>query len=101
MDENCHVEPVEKVATADERQKIETVVLAVSGMGCPNCANRVHNSLISLQGVVDAYVDHTAGAAQVNFNPDLASVEALIGAVASAGGNDGRHEYGARLVRQL
>ena len=94
MDENCHVEPVEKIATAEECQTIETVTLTVWGMGCPNCANRVRNSLISLRGVVGAYVDHTAGLAQVAFNPDLAPVEALIGAVARAGG-DGRHEYGA------
>lgn len=100
MDDNCHVEPIKKIATVDERQKVETVVLAVWGMGCPNCASRVRNSLLMLNGVVDAFVDHTAGAAQVSYNPDLASVEALIGAVARAGG-DGRHEYGARPLRQV
>lgn len=98
MEENCHVEPVNKIATADEQKKAVLTMLAVSGMGCPNCANRVRNSLLSLNGVVDAYVDHTAGVAQVKFNPDLASVEALIGAVARAGG-DGRHEYGAKLLQ--
>ena len=99
MDENCHVEPIEKTATAVECKNIETVILSVWGMGCPNCANRVRNSLLMLDGVVDAYVDHTAGMAQVMFNPDLAPVATLIGAVARAGG-DGRHEYGARLLQQ-
>lgn len=99
MDDNCHVEPIKKIATVDERQKVETVVLAVWGMGCPNCANRVRNSLLSLNGVLDAYVDHTEGLAQVAFNPGLAPVEELIGAVARAGG-DSRHEYGARLLKQ-
>lgn len=97
MDENCHVEPIQKTSTPEERLKIEMTLLAVWGMGCPNCAARVRNSLLSLNGVVNAYVDHTAGMAGVTYNPDLATVEMLISAVSRAG-NDGRHEYGARLL---
>ena len=96
MDENCHVEPIRKTATSDEQQTVTTALLAVWGMGCPNCAARVRNSLIALTGVVEAYVDHTAGMAQVNFNPNLTSLPALVEAVAQAGG-DGRHEYQAQL----
>jgi len=99
MDDSCHVEPIQKMTTAVEQKKVELALLAVSGMGCPNCANRVRNSLLSLYGVLDAYVDHTAGVAQVIFNPDFAPIETLISAVARAGG-DGRHEYGARLLQQ-
>ena len=97
MDENCYVEPIQKNATAEERQKIEKALFVVWGMGCPNCAARVLNSLLLLNGVVNAYVDHTAGVAGVIYNPELATVEMLISAVARAG-NDGRHEYGARLL---
>jgi len=97
MDENCYVEPIQKNATAEERQKIEKALFVVWGMGCPNCAARVRNSLLLLNGVVNAYVDHTAGVAGVIYNPELATVEMLISAVARAG-NDGRHEYGARLL---
>lgn len=97
MDENCHVEPLQKVATDDERSKTSWTLLAVYGMGCPNCANRVRNSLISLNGVVEAYVDHTMGIADVAFNPDRVTIAALIDAVARAGG-DGRHEYRAQLA---
>ncbi len=96
MDENCHVDPIQKTATAEEQQNVTTARLAVWGMGCPNCAARVRNSLISLAGVVDAYVDHNAGLAQVSFNPNFTNVRALIDAVARAGG-DGRHEYRAQL----
>ncbi|HEY4691627.1 MAG TPA: heavy-metal-associated domain-containing protein [Anaerolineae bacterium] len=98
MDEQCHVEPLQKVATADERSKTSWTLLAVYGMGCPNCANRVRNSLISLNGVMDAYVDHTLGIADVEFNPDRVTIPALIDAVARAGG-DGRHNYRAELAR--
>jgi len=97
MDENCHVDPIQKTATSDERQTVTTAVLAVRGMGCPNCAARVRNSLIALTGVVEADVDHTAGMAQVNFNPNLTNLAALVEAVARAGG-DGRHEYRAQLM---
>lgn len=95
MDDNCHVEPVQKIVTDIERNKVETALLAVWGMGCPNCANRVRNSLLSLNGVIHVYVTHEYGFAEVAYNPDLASVELLVGAVAQAGG-DGRHEYGAK-----
>ena len=97
MDENCHIEPVEKISAAAERRNVETALLAVRGMGCPNCETRVRNSLLSLKGVVNAYVDRIAGMAGAAFNPEMANVEMLISAVARAG-NDGRHEYGARLL---
>ena len=97
MDEQCHVEPLQKTATPDERGHTTWKVLAVQGMGCPNCAARVRNSLISLNGVIEAYVDHVIGLADVEFNPTRVTIPALIAAVARAGG-DGRHEYRARLL---
>lgn len=100
MDENCHVEPIRKTATSDEQQTVTTALLTVWGMGCPNCAARVRNSLIALTGVVEAYVDHTAAMAQVNFNPNLTNLPALVEAVAQAGG-DGRHEYRAQLLKAI
>jgi copper chaperone CopZ len=97
MDQNCHVEPIEKTATVEERRAVTTVVLAVLGMGCTNCSARVRNSLVALHGVIDAAVDHNMGLAQVRFNPSLTTIPALIEAVARAGG-DGRHEYRALLI---
>lgn len=43
MDENCHVEPIQKTVTAAERQNLETAFLAGWGLGCVNCATRVRN----------------------------------------------------------
>lgn len=99
MDDNCYVEPVQKIITEEERQKVEMALLTVWGMGCPNCAARVRNSLLSLNGVVSADVDQIAGTARVYYNSDLVRVQTLITAVAHAG-NDGRHEYGARLLNK-
>jgi len=97
MHHACHVEPIQKITAADEQKKVELALLSVSGMGCPNCANRVRNSLLSLYGVIDAYIDHAVGIAQVTFNPDIETIDDLISAVTRAGG-DGRHKYGARLL---
>lgn len=97
MHDTCHVEPIQKITTEDEQKTAELALLAVSGMGCPNCANRVRNSILALYGVVDTYVDYAAGIAQVSFNPNIATIDDLIIAVNSAG-RDGRHAYGAKLL---
>ena len=121
MNDDCHVDQIQKTVTAEERETVVRALLAVWGMGCPNCAMRVRNSLVMLEGVIDAYVDHTVGVAQVMFNheddgvithvwmdhtvgvahvmfnPDMLPVSALIQAVARAG-NDARHEYRAVLM---
>lgn len=97
MEDHCHIEPMQTIISPDEQEHMELALLTVSGMGCHHCANRVRNSLLSLPGAVDAYVDHTGGVAQVTFNPRLVTVDDLVGAVLRAGG-DGRHEYRARLL---
>lgn len=97
MSDNCHVDPVQKTATAQELENSTFIFLAVYGMGCPRCAMRVYNSLISTEGVTDAIVDHTVSMAKVVFNPTMVTSEALIDAVARAG-NDGRHQYWAALL---
>ena len=97
MSDHCHVAPTQKNATAEEQAVRAQAVLAVSGMGCPNCAARVRNRLVALEGVVEAYVDHTASKAQVIFNPGMVTIPALVEAVARAGG-DGRHEYRAQAL---
>ena len=99
MDANCHVEPIHKIPTSDEQQNLTTVSLAVGGMGCPNCAARVRNSLLALTGVVDADVDHTTGFAFVEYSPSLVSVPSLLQAVTQAG-NDGHHKYVAMLLKE-
>lgn len=96
MEDNCHVEPIQKTISAEESRNVEMALLTVSGMGCPNCASRVRNGLLSLRGVVNAYADHTAGIAGVAFNHEIVNIEMLINTVARAG-NDGRYIYDARL----
>ncbi len=94
---NCHVERLQKTATPAELAQVVSVLLSVQGLGCPNCARRVSNSLVAVLGVVDAQVLHEMGIAEVKFNPGLTNVPALVEAVARAG-NDGHHVYSARLI---
>jgi copper chaperone CopZ len=99
MDENCHVEPLQKTPTVEEQRTTTSALLAVWGMGCPNCGARVRNSLLSLTGVIDARVVLESGMADITYNPDLTDVAALINAVAQAGA-DGRHRYHAQVWNQ-
>jgi copper chaperone CopZ len=92
MSDHCHVDPVEKIITPEERETLTTIALTVQGMGCPNCAMRVHNGLFALKGVIQAEVSHITATADVVFNPNLVNIIDLADAVANAG-NDGRHRY--------
>jgi copper chaperone CopZ len=97
MEHDCRVEPIQKVASIHEQEQIELALLAVRGMGCPNCANRVRNGVLALYGVTDASVDHAAGLAQVSYNPALVKIDSLISAIRGAG-RDGYHSYEAKLM---
>ena len=97
MDENCYVEPIYKDAPVDEIRNTDCAVLTVRGMGCENCATRVRNSLLSLEGVygVDVYLNMAM--AEVRYDSRKVSTVTLVNAVSRAG-NDGRHQYHAELI---
>lgn len=98
MDENCYVEPIYKnTVTADQLQMADRATLVVRGMGCQNCATRVRNSLLSLEGVhgVDVYLNMAL--AEVIYDREKIPPTELVAAVSRAG-NDGRHQYRAELI---
>ena len=97
MEEQCHVEPIQKDTSVDDLQEARIVGLTVQGMGCVNCATRVRNSLLALDGVVSADVDWERGLALVDYVPAKTSVDAVLLAVAAAG-NDGHHNYYAQVL---
>lgn len=97
-DENCYVEPLYKnMPSMGQIQNAKQLNLYVSGMGCPNCATRVHNKLIAMDGVfgVDVYLQMAL--AIVIYDTSVLSPDQLIMAVAQAG-NDGKHDYCAQLL---
>lgn len=91
-DTPCHVEPLEPDPEPEALQAAEILFLAVAGMGCPNCANRVRNALLRSPGVVNAEVDHRASVAEVWVDAERLEPEPLCAAVARAGEGT-HHEY--------
>ena len=93
MDDKCHVTLSNKEVLLEDTEQLRVITLHITGMGCINCANRVHNSLIDHPGVVRAEVNHVTGEAEVTYILTKASVPQLIAMVAGAG--DHRHTYRA------
>ncbi len=61
------------------------VTLAIGGMTCAACANRVEKGLSKVEGVNKAAVNFAIEKATVSFNPETASVEKLIETVQKLG----------------
>ena len=97
MSDNCHVEPIQESALAHVLQSADRSLRSISGMGCPNCATRVRNGLLLLEGVHDAEVMLNMRMAEVYYDEKKVSAELLIKAVAGAG-NDGRHNYLVQVI---
>ncbi|MFQ5859908.1 MAG: heavy-metal-associated domain-containing protein [Anaerolineae bacterium] len=95
--DNCHVEPVEKPEDEAALTTAMAAYLAVRGMGCPRCALRVRNGLLSLEGVLLADVSLERGLAAAAYDPEQVGPDDLVNAVAGAG-NDGRHHYWADVL---
>jgi len=93
----CHVERLQKEASAEALRAAKVSVLAVMGMGCPNCALRVHNSLLSVPGVHRVEVDLEHAQAVVYWDPAAVRPEMLIEAVSQAAAGT-HHDYRAYFV---
>ncbi len=100
MDENCYVEPIYKTGVdAEGLRNADSALLAVRGMGCPNCATRVRNSLLSLEGVYRVDVHLHLALAEVRYDGRKIPAQNLVEAVSRAG-DDSRHEYRAQLIME-
>jgi Cu+-exporting ATPase len=67
--------------TTEPTQHVE---LPITGMTCASCANRIERKLNKLDGV-SATVNYATEKAAVDFDPELARPEDLLGAVEAAG----------------
>ena len=63
----------------------ESLTLPVLGMTCASCQHHVEEALKSTAGVKSAHVDLIANRAQVDYDPLIATPDALIEAVRAAG----------------
>lgn len=64
---------------------METVIMKVDGMSCGGCVRSVTNVLKALPGVAAAEVSLEKGEAKVSFDPALADLAQLKGAIENAG----------------
>jgi len=96
-DSHCHVELILKPFDEKDCSEISEAGLLISGMGCPNCAIRVRNALIQLDGVNWVNIDLESGRAQVAYDATKISPEQFMPAVAAAD-PQGRHRYQAGLI---
>ncbi len=95
----CHVEKI-GANEPENVERLDVVVLRVAGMGCVNCANRVHNGLVSADGVLSAQVDLTSATAIVRIDARRIRAESLLPLVVDAG-RASRHRYEAEMVMAL
>jgi len=72
------------MAATDQAARAEPVELAITGMTCASCANRVERRLNEIEGV-SAAVNFATEKATVSFDGDAVDPERLVGAVAAAG----------------
>lgn len=82
-DKNCKMEhaSTSTALPADGKH----VKLAVAGMSCGACADKVRTALIGVQGVKGAVVDATTGVAEVAYDEKATNTDKLLAAVASTG----------------
>ncbi len=90
--------PVEP-KTAPEGRVTRHIKLVVTGMGCANCAMRVRNALVSVEGVASVRVSLVPPLCDVLYDGDRAVTEQLVAAVAGAGRGN-HHEYRAKPLLQ-
>lgn len=64
---------------------ITTTELAVSGMRCEGCVNRVSNVLERIEGVRRAEVHLETESAEVEYDPDTTGLEAMTEAIEMVG----------------
>lgn len=86
---DCHVDPAVSGASPEEKERAAVQYLAVAGMGCPNCANRVRNSLLLHAGVLEVEVELPTGLTRVWYDDRRARIPELLAAVNQAG--EGTH----------
>lgn len=62
-----------------------TETIAVAGMTCGGCEQRVHDAVMALPGVVAVTAEHIGDEVEVTFDPARLNVRAIRGAIAAAG----------------
>ncbi len=92
--DDCHVEPLAPAPRRQADGPREVAYLTIHGMGCPTCATRVRNALLTTAGVITADVRLEAQHGSVVYDPAATYPEQLEEAIAEMG-RASRHAYHA------
>jgi P-type Cu+ transporter len=64
---------------------VVTETMAVAGMTCGGCEQRVHDAVMALPGVVSVTAEHIGDEVEVTFDPVRLDVKAISDTIAAAG----------------
>jgi copper chaperone CopZ len=64
---------------------VVTETIAVAGMICGGCEQRVHDAVMALPGVATVTAEHIGDEVEVTFDPARLDVKAIRVAIANAG----------------
>jgi len=62
-----------------------TETIAVAGMNCGGCEQRLHDAVMALPGAVSVTAEHIGDEVEVTFDPARLDVKAVRKAIAAAG----------------
>lgn len=96
-DHACHVQPLRKDVPDGVLDGTRLARLRIWGMNCENCAHRVRNGLLRLEGVWQVDLELRSGMALVRYDPQALTADDLVETVWSVGPSVG-HVYGATLL---
>jgi len=92
--DDCHVEPAAPAPHQHADGLREVAYLTIRGMGCPTCATRVRNALLTTPGVITADVRLEAQHGSVIYDPAVTYPERFENVIAEMG-RASHHDYNA------
>ena len=60
-----------------KKMKIEKTILAIDGMTCINCQNRIEKKLRNTEGISGVQVSYSKGLAEIEFNSEVVTLECI------------------------
>jgi len=95
--DDCYVAPLDKAVDPGHIADGAEARLLLAGLGCPNCAARVRNAILALDGVIAVDVSLEPQRAVAIYDPTRTLPDHLVEAVHRAGAAS-HHAYRAEIV---
>ena len=85
---HCQMKSVDETTTAMaavDAASGDKITLAVTGMTCGSCGDKVTKALTELEGVHAAAVDHAGGVAKIAYDAEKVDADKLVAAIVAIG----------------